>query len=456
MAGLVWDDGDKARITLYVGDKRRTIRLGKVSKAVGTKWQDRIGEIVASISSGAGIAPDVAAWIDGLADVGYGRLVKAGLVMPRVVEEKPVRTVRELCDKFKARQDVKPNTMKGYAQTCDSLLAHFGPDRDVATITAGDGEDWRSAIVKATKGEGKRKKARLAGDNRLAPASVSKRTSVAKRIFAKAVAWGWIASNPLAQLKVGPQSNPSRNVYVPVETIDDVIEAAPGQQWRTLIGLARFAGLRCPSEIGLLRWCDVDTAAGRLHVRSPKTEGHEGHASRLVPISPRLRSILADAFDAAADGEALVCPLAARQTANLRTGLERILVRAGHTPWPRLFQQLRSSVETDWASRHPLHAVARWLGHSPRIAMNHYLVTRDRDFQAVIDGEGEAPQERGTKRGTTVAPNTPPQASEGSRNVSQPESDSAENPEQLAFSSCGSEDVNACIMAEAGIEPARG
>jgi hypothetical protein len=65
MAGLVWDgdNGDRARITAYVAGKRRTIRLGKVSKSVAEKWQDRIGELAACIASGTGLAPDaVTTW----------------------------------------------------------------------------------------------------------------------------------------------------------------------------------------------------------------------------------------------------------------------------------------------------------------------------------------------------------------------------------------------------------
>ena len=36
----------------------------------------------------------------------------------------------------------------------------------------------------------------------------------------------------------------------------------------------------------LLRWADVDWERGRLLIRSPKTEHHEGKDSRLVPIFP--------------------------------------------------------------------------------------------------------------------------------------------------------------------------
>ena len=58
------------------------------------------------------------------------------------------------------------------------------------------------------------------------------------------------------------------------------------QRMTRIFSLARFGGLRTPSEMLLLRWADVDWERGRLLIRSPKTEHHEGKDSRLVPIFP--------------------------------------------------------------------------------------------------------------------------------------------------------------------------
>ena len=57
-------------------------------------------------------------------------------------------------------------------------------------------------------------------------------------------------------------------------------------------------------------------------------------------------------------------------------------MRAGHKPWPRLFQNLRGSCETDWVDDYPSHQVASWLGHSPLIAVKHYLKHKDLNVQA--------------------------------------------------------------------------
>jgi hypothetical protein len=94
-------------------------------------------------------------------------------------------------------------------------------------------------------------------------------------------------------------------------------------------------------------------------MRAQKTAHRGGHhAVRVVPISPELRSILADAFELAEPGATEIVPMALRKGVNLRTHLERIIAKAGHEVWPRLFQNPRASCATDWVERYPSHRVA--------------------------------------------------------------------------------------------------
>ena len=53
---------------------------------------------------------------------------------------------------------------------------------------------------------------------------------------------------------------------------------------------------------------------------------------------------------------------------------------------PRLLQNLRASCETDWVERYPAHVVAKWLGHSPKVAAQHYLMSREHHFEDVVRG----------------------------------------------------------------------
>ena len=73
---------------------------------------------------------------------------------------------------------------------------------------------------------------------------------------------------------------------------------------------------------------------------------------------------------------------------NLRTEMGRIVDRAGVDRWPRIFQNLRVSRETELCRRFPLHVVAAWLGNTPMVAEKHYLNTTEEDFMsAAADSE---------------------------------------------------------------------
>ncbi len=49
---------------------------------------------------------------------------------------------------------------------------------------------------------------------------------------------------------------------------------------------------------------------------------------------------------------------------NLRTQMLKISKRAGLKPWPKLFQNLRSTRETELAEIFPLHVVCAWIGNT--------------------------------------------------------------------------------------------
>jgi len=112
------------------------------------------------------------------------------------------------------------------------------------------------------------------------------------------------------------------------------------------------------------------------------------HARRNRQGFRRPPGFRAEAWDAAEDDAVLIAPMAARPTANLRTTAEKVIGRAGVEPWPRLFQHLRASCETDWVQKYPARACVKWLGHSPMIAAQHYLQVRDAHVHDAIAGGG--------------------------------------------------------------------
>ncbi len=52
----------------------------------------------------------------------------------------------------------------------------------------------------------------------------------------------------------------------------------------------------------------------------------------------------------------------------------------GVSGWPRLFHSIRASRQTELQREFPLHVVCSWLGNSPRIAQQSYLLVTEDDF----------------------------------------------------------------------------
>ena len=209
--------------------------------------------------------------------------------------------------------------------------------------------------------------------------------SVANQIFGDAVDRELIPGNPFKHRSVPTTSVASpdeRCVYVPCTVIEEVMEdGCPDTEWRLLLALVRYAGLRNPSETLRLRWQDIDWAKERMTVWSPKTEHHPNGKSRLVPIFPILRPHLDAAFSQAADGAEHVIARYRDSATNLRTQLGKIASRAGYPLWPKPFHNMRASCATDLVDHHAEHVVCRWMRHSKVIARKHYLHVVDKHFE---------------------------------------------------------------------------
>ncbi len=391
MASISRDKNGTKRVLFTDGDgQRRSVRLGRVQIKHAETFRLRIEALLATKELHQSPDADLSAWLRDLPDRMYSRLIRAALVQPRNRAE--VVTVGALLKRFSAAASVKDSTRAAYRQTTDSLLTILGEDTPLGRLTTADADNWRKAISEPKDGESKR----------LAPATVAKRVHVAKAIFRKAIKWGMIPASPFSDLRAGSQANPDRAFYVSIETTRAILAACPDDQWRAIVALCRFAGLRCPSEIVALRWGDINWARGALTVRSPKTAGHEGHAVRMVPIVPELRAILQDLFDAATEGVEMVVPRLREPAVNLRTTFGKIVARASVKPWPRPFQNMRASCATDWVARFPAHEAAKWLGHSPLIAAQHYWQPRDANFDLATGG-ASAHAESGAKSGAHTA-----------------------------------------------------
>jgi integrase len=310
--------------------------------------------------------PAVAEWVAGLAPKYRSKLHSNGLVSKPVeqAEAEAVRLGQFIDDYMASRPDMKPNTTRNMLVSRGHLVAYFGEARPLGSVTPGDADAYRNALV----GKG------------LAQATVSREVKRARQLFEAARRRRLVSENAFADVKAGKQSNRARDHFVTLADYRAVLDVCPSQEWRCLLALARIGGLRVPSEVVGLRWGDVDWDKGWLFVFSPKLARYPDKAQRRVPLFPELREELAATFEAASEGAEFLLPTIRDADKNLRTQFGRVIERAGLSLWPNLFKNLRASRATELASRHPSHVVAEWLGHSEAIANEHYRQVLDEHY----------------------------------------------------------------------------
>lgn len=351
--------------------KRSTIYCGEISKRDGDDVAKHVDAILSAAMTRSPVAPRTAQWLGDIPEAFHGKLQRVGLVGPR--ETKAAETLGTFLDAYLARRtDAKSNTLIFYGHTIRNLKKFFGEGRTLESITPAEADDFRRFLIA----------------EKLSPATVARRCGLARTFFRDAVRRRLVAANPFEGVGGGPKSNPERSRFIEQEVIGKVIAACPDAEWRCCVALSRFGGLRVPSEALLLRWTDIDWDAGRMVIHSPKTEHHEGKATRVCPIFHELRSYLEELDAIAPKGAEYVLqklrPSSAAvgdwKATNLRTQFERIILRAGLTPWPRLWHNLRASRQTELTEVHPSHVVAAWLGNTEAVARKHYLMTLESHF----------------------------------------------------------------------------
>ena len=330
MASISTDQAGNRKIQFSDGNgARKIVRIGKVSKRDADVILAKIEAILEARLSRRSLAPEVASWLGEIPNVLSTRLAAVGLIVPRENPQADATKLGEFIDAYLAgRTDIKPRTRINLLQVRRNLVNYFGEEKLLADITPGDTDEWRRWLTSR--------------ENPLGENTVRRHCGRAKQLFRAALRKRLITENPFGDMKdCLVKANKAREFFIIPADADRIIATCPDHEWRLIFALARFGGLRTPSETLLLRWCDVDWERGRLLIRSPKTEHHEGKDSRIVPIFPELRPHLEAAWDAAPEGAEFVIARRRDSNVNLRTQLLRIIAKAGLTPWPKLFPNLR-------------------------------------------------------------------------------------------------------------------
>ncbi len=371
MASLCGDSGKRGTsyrvISRAPGNRRHTIRLGRVNKRIAETARLMIESLESAKAAGHSPDRETAEWVGRLGDEIHSRLARAGLVPPREQTSTTIVTLgHHLEHLFGSLGKQKPTTARNYARARRLLEEFFGKDRTLDSITEGDADAYKRWLLAS-----------------YAPASASVDLRRARQFLKAAVRRRLIAVNPFAEVPCGPQVNDDRIYYVTVEDIEQVIAACPDSDWRLIFALPRYGGLRFPSEVENLKWSDVDWENSRFAVHEKKVEHHPGRGRRVVPIFEALRPHLERAYRERAPGAVYVVPRA-RHGANLGTQAKRIIEKAGVKPWPKLFVNMRGSCSDDLERQGVAEkAINAWVGNTARMRQRHYHAVRPEDWAAV-------------------------------------------------------------------------
>ena len=314
--------------------------------------------------------PDTTAWVASLPDEMHTKLAEVGLFERRgVTRLGPF--LRSIIDE---RHDLKPNTRRNWMSAINHLIEFFGDEANLLDITPGEADRFRQWMFNQGLGE----------------SIVSREVKRARQFFRVTVRRKLVPENPFMDIPTPAQVNADRQHYVTTENTRLLLDECRSPLQRLTIALARFAGLRIPSELVGLLWSEVNWERERFIVHAHKTE-RQGKGTRIVPIFPELAPYLQEAWEAAPEGEDRVFPNITPES-NLRMWLGKVAVRAGVELWEKPWVNMRAAAVTDAADKFPGHVCEAWFGHSEVIANKHYRQVKEEHFQKAALGENSPPK----------------------------------------------------------------
>jgi len=183
MASIATDPKGNRTIQFVGGDgKRRSIRLGNVPKRAAEAVKGRVEKLASAMTFGHSIDDDTSRWLADRDQKMLDKLAAVGLIPKR-----EAATLKAFTDSYIAlRTDAKPNTHVHFDRVRRDLIAFFGADRNLRSITPGEAEEFRLYLT------GKRK---------LAENTARRILGRAKQFFRFALKRRIISENPFGEMK---------------------------------------------------------------------------------------------------------------------------------------------------------------------------------------------------------------------------------------------------------------
>jgi integrase len=351
-------------LDISYGGKRPRFRLGSIAKRSAESIEAHITALIEAKRAGDAVPARTEAWLQECDTRIRDRLEKLGLV--KTIRVSKQVTLGEHVDQYVKCSTSKLSTKISYQQTIAKLLSHFGTAKLLTEIDALGIDQWVAGL--------------WADGN--ARATVGKHVKNAKAIFNCATRWEYLDESPMKQVPKLSQANPANSHYVEDSVFRQVLNHETNPVVQAVMALARYCGLRIPSEVKELTWGDVDLGRARLRVVASKTANKPKHHVRHVPI-PKIVGATLRALPQGGRADLVFPRLVSAQYLGRR--LKAICKRLHVPMWPRAAQNLRASCAIDYARLVSPPVAAQFMGHSMLVAETHYVSPQQSDFQRISD-----------------------------------------------------------------------
>ena len=227
-------NGKTYRIRLSDGESssRPRIGFGRITKRQAETAKVNIENLIKAKNTGSEISIAVQNWLNGLRNPVRKSLVSLGLAEP--IKRQSEITLAQWIDGYiESRTDVKPNTKRNMLVSRNGLFEFCDSSMTIAEFSAYDAEELRRYML----------------EQGLAENTIRRRCKRIKQFFAAARKKRLIDENPFDGIPTSTVSNSKRLQFISHEDIQKVLEACPDIQWRLIFALARYGGLRIPSEL---------------------------------------------------------------------------------------------------------------------------------------------------------------------------------------------------------------
>ena len=247
--------------------KRPTVRLGKCAKKNAETARNMVEKLVEAKQYGSALDGQTVEWLKGIDGKLRERLAKVGLVSPS--ED---TTIGEFLRSYIVGHKVKQSTIEHLERVEKDMVEFFGSDKRIDAVTEADAEDFARWL----------RHDRGLGDN-----TARRRIGRAKQFFNRAVGRRMVAQNPFKGQQSVVHANEERFYFVSKADTARILGACPNAQWRLIVTLSRYGGIRVPSELVPLRWSDVDWDGGAVNRHEPEDRAPPGQGVSSDSFVPR-------------------------------------------------------------------------------------------------------------------------------------------------------------------------